>query len=493
MMVVPVLVSLGLSALAPATTSAPAHALSGALPVQVVTSEVLSLLYFTRSAAGEARTSDRLKTLFDQHANDDHRAALADFRAALRSVPAGTEFFRDLDDRPRGRSAGVETQAVLETRASFATDLDDFGRRILGLLPVGEHARLLGALQTLRPLHAANVWLPEREALEDNAEALRRRAAEQNVPEQLGAIARFYGARWPLGQPMVMALVPVPAGGRVLHAHSIGAVQVIEVPPDDDPVARLGVIVHEACHSLYRAQPLALQRELSAAFQEHAPGLEGDLLLHQLNEGLATALGNAWTHAQARGAPPDKAWYNDPTVDAVAHALYDEVAARMTTGQTIDAPFIKGAVAALRARLPTPAARPRLLFDAVVLLSDEALDGSALVRVLRQHGGNHSSHRSSPPGTAESVGIYDRVQGATPLLVLTPSSVGQLGALPFASALAAELEGLHPDGAGLARLTDLGDGRRKLVVLVRDQAGAENALAAIAGRQTLPLEAWFRP
>ena len=56
---------------------------------------------------------------------------------------------------------------------------------------------------------------------------------------------------------------------------------------------RFGVIFHELCHSLFKAQPMALQKELDSWFLSlRTP--HAIFAYRYYNEALATALGNGW-------------------------------------------------------------------------------------------------------------------------------------------------------------------------------------------------------
>lgn len=475
-----------IAALAGATPT-PSSPGPASLPVRVVTSEVLSLLYFAQSAAGRPHTSTALRARFAEAASPEEQDALATFSEALGALPSGFGYWEGRRDLPPGRHHGQSFADLLEVRAAASKDLDDLGARILGLLPVSEHAELLRALRALSPLHRRVLWEPESARLEQDARRLRELVAAHDVERRLGAIAGFYRARWPEGLPFTMALVPVPKA-RVTQAHSVDAVEVVEVPPGDDLVGRLGVIVHEACHSLYEAQPLEVQHELFGAFATAAPGPLGDLVYQQLNEGLATAVGNGWLEGKVRGGLPPGEWYNDEVIDGVARDLYPEVAARLDGGGVLDDALVEDLVRRFVVRFPGADRSPALLLDSVLLMTDERLDARAVAMALRG-GRTHSIYTSSPAGHAQTLETYLDGPKATPLLVVTPAGLDELGALPFARAVRARWTGVSVEGGAFAVLTEEGDGRRKLVVVVRDQAEAEAAVVALREHAPLDLEA----
>ena len=65
------------------------------------------------------------------------------------------------------------------------------------------------------------------------------------------------------------------------------------------------MVFHEICHSLYEAQPPAFQHEFERYFTESSSP-HARLAYQQVNEALATALGNGWAYARAGGGQDDK-------------------------------------------------------------------------------------------------------------------------------------------------------------------------------------------
>lgn len=121
-----------------------------------------------------------------------------------------------------------------------------------------------------------------------------------------------------------VALVPYHRGvgeSQVLtRGHNAGDLQVFEVVTDRPDPSLAGVCFHEFAHGLWKGQTPEEARRWKERFAAH--GLWGRLAYAQLNEGLATALGNGWFHQKVTGESNDKAWYNDRVIESYARALF---------------------------------------------------------------------------------------------------------------------------------------------------------------------------
>lgn len=154
-------------------------------------------------------------------------------------------------------------------------------------------------------------------------------------------------------------------------AHHEEDLMVVQLPRDQDGGTddQLDVVVHEIIHDLFQTRKRQAQAALDAAMigEDAAFGL---LAAQGLNEGLATALGNALFEEQHRpeSFKAKSSWYSDPAVDGYAHAVYATVRAAMERGEALDRLAARLVGDLRRAQRAPLALAP--LFRSVILLTD---------------------------------------------------------------------------------------------------------------------------
>src|SRR5262249_17988129 len=116
--------------------------------------------------------------------------------------------------------------------------------------------------------------------------------------------------------PLKVIPYPLAAACEVSFGSLTGDLLTLGIHPHSTPERSLGVIAHEAVHAW--AESRRQQGEETSA------GLEGPV---------ATVVGNAWTVGELCGRMPDYPWYDDPSVDRVAHQLYDTVSRAIARGR----------------------------------------------------------------------------------------------------------------------------------------------------------------
>jgi hypothetical protein len=171
-------------------------------------------------------------------------------------------------------------------------------------------------------------------------------------------------SRWSYQDAFEIALIPIPARGAkgvTSFAHSIGYLQVLEMLEGDQVNHRLGVLFHEIVHSLWHSQNPETRRRLRSAFR----GLEGRLAWQELNEALATALGNGLFQGKLDQKLPGHPWYADSSIDTYAGELAPILQRRLQEEKPLDEDFAREAQAAFLRSFPQAASDTRLLFRQV--------------------------------------------------------------------------------------------------------------------------------
>lgn len=403
---------------------------------ELVTSETLSLFYFAEAVAGVPSRSAALREVYEQHRAEAPDAP-AQLERAFRVGPKELNFYANAAERPSHRWLSRDLEDVLEVLAVRSATLEEFGKAALGVLPVEAWVELMAALRQLAPIHQRHVWAPRKASLEKSRLALAKEWKRANTDALLGHAARFYGARWPEGLPVTIALVPVPGGGTAF-AHSRGPLEVVEVLDGDDLSRRHAVLVHELAHSLYEEQPLETKLALERLFL--APGTPlARATYATINEALATAIGNGLA-AERAGKPLAGSWYDDPAVDGLARELFPLVKRYLDEDRAIDGPFVEAAIAGMGKRFPDAERWPRFLFSNLHLITAPGIDSREVERQLGTVVRFRSLQRSSPHTHPKTLEQYARMKDAT-LIVVPRASVGTLSAYPFFAAMKPLVEG----------------------------------------------------
>lgn len=373
--------------------------------VRVQATAVHGTLYLLESLRGEAHHSRQLARVFRlRHPlTPAEESMLADYAHLLEDEAWNTLRLPGDGDKRR------KLAEVLEGITLQSRDTEDFLERTRPLLSTRDHARLSQVFRHFSPLYREQIDGPCRPGLERQVEELRRDLQARHAADCLATIALLYQSQWPPQEAFVVALTPIPREpGEHFEAfgHSDGYFEVVEAPQGAPVLGSSGVILHELCHSLWSNR----SPETVEAFRRLFP----EAVYDQLNEGLATALGNGW-FGQAR---PDEAWYNDPIIDGYAKALLPLLQPYLEARQPLDAPFAARAAAAFAATFPEADHDPSVVLRKVLLIanSDEIQRGGFQERVARL-GPMRSIFAATPLSSPETLQRYQEFQGAVIFLV----------------------------------------------------------------------------
>jgi hypothetical protein len=91
-------------------------------------------------------------------------------------------------------------------------------------------------------------------------------------------------------------------------------------------------------HGLWSGQSEAQRARWETRFARH--GAWGRAAYVQLNEGLATAMGNGWFNRRVKGQVPAGSWYSDPVIDAYGQALLPVMPDALDTFDVVAADFL---------------------------------------------------------------------------------------------------------------------------------------------------------
>jgi hypothetical protein len=226
------------------------------------------------------------------------------------------------------------------------------------------------AVRHFGPLYHNLVWEPSQAEFRRQTQEFRESLKKAGMGERMALVRRFYGSAWPLERPFWLALVPIPrkSGEHFsTFGHSDSFLEVIEVPAQSEISHQAGVGFHELCHSLWSTMPADKLQELRKNFYEL--GAVGRCAFDQLNEALATALGNGWFQAQVDAKLPGPPWYQDDIIDVYARALYPLVESSLNLNKGLDKAFASSAVSLFRERFPRYAEDVNVVMREILIYS----------------------------------------------------------------------------------------------------------------------------
>lgn len=274
--------------------------------------------------------------------------AMAQWRESLE----GEELSKLRFPRVQGRTPNLE--GVLEKVALQAYDGEDMVRRVRPWLGP-EHAHSLEVvLRTLEPLYQEYWWSEAAPLVEERIAEMAVQLKEGEFSKSFDKVASLYDGRLPVGEQPTLALVPylrMPGQTRVgTHGHSSGSLQVMELVVDRSLDDDVGVVFHEFVHALYAGQSEEEQKRWEDHFAAH--GLWGKLAYVQLNEGMATALGNGWFQEKVSGKLDTGSWYSDSVIDTYGKALLPVIRDAAEEGRRLTDQELDKMVEAFQESLP---------------------------------------------------------------------------------------------------------------------------------------------
>lgn len=367
----------------------------------------------------QAIENEYVKSKFN---NSKSKEMLKKYKKILPDLRRGLSF----NGYPSSRRNGVSFDKVLLIQSAYSKDLDDLQTRIGGLVPLNVQDQLFKVYTYFSPIYKEILWEPNLKKLNKHRSELVALAKKSDIDESLSKAAKFYRSDWPEQQDFLVALYPIPGSEGASKAESLGAVESVSMFVDEVNYGeRLGVVFHEFCHSLYKAQSKETQKWFVDTFQKVGTD-NSKLAYNYINEGIATALGNGWFEKKVTGVISKKPWYNNKYIEGYSRVLYPLVTKYMEVGKPMDDKFIKDAISLYKKVLPDS----HLEFDAILAKIILGMDGETFKSqetgsLLRKNFRVWGMSRVYPINSSESLGyIFDAVD--TRFLVFSGDSIEQL-------------------------------------------------------------------
>lgn len=333
-------------------------------------SEVYSLFNFMETAAKKQGTSSNYMQYMDSKLSGDK-----DFQKLAND-------FKSLDfnegivrqDYPKGRNYRKSYLTLLIVQSLKSKDLSDFNERITGLLPVNEQVKMLNVLKNAQPYFRKYVWNESELKIKKQITELKK---YKDLNSQMFIkFNKFYKSSWEQEIPFYVTLYPIPgkSGSTVSTPHG-NALCIGTLTDANDIEGTLSVTMHEMCHILYQEQSREVQLEQEKYFNEN-PSQYSKLAYSYFNEAVATALGNgyAWKILQ-KGVLDKGEWYNNPTINLFAKAIYPMTEKYLDENKSIDKNFIDEAIKKFSETFPDSIYEYNQNFNTVNIFTDD-IDGN---------------------------------------------------------------------------------------------------------------------
>jgi hypothetical protein len=251
---------------------------------------------------------------------------------------------------PQTRRANRSTYDLIYIAAVQANTIDEFGGRIVGILPNGEHQKLLTVLKSIEPYYEKMIWEKYGEQMLKQMNALESYQKQAN--EAFLKLKNLYNADWSNDMPFTVALYPIPGKkgntSATPHANSLCVAVLTE---ETDYAGRMSVVMHEINHVLYDEQSPLFQHTLEKYFTQNTSPFAASAY-NFFDEGMATACGNGWAFKYLTNKMDTTEWYNNEYINGFGKALFPLVEKYIAKGQKIDSLFVNEAIRLFGEKFP---------------------------------------------------------------------------------------------------------------------------------------------
>jgi hypothetical protein len=332
---------------------------------EVKYSPVLSLLRYSEAASKVSHYSPTYRKLILEKIgenNNDFKTLVADFQ----SIRMDYNF--EWDQYPRSRHSERTTYDLVNIAAVNAEDLDDFGRRIIGLLPNDDMIHFINCLKKMKPYHDQFLEGYEKKV---KKQIKLYKPYKKKLSFLFSKASSFYGTKWSENIPFVVSLYPIPgkSGATSATPHGNTLVCAILADREKDYLSRLSIVTHEMCHILYDCQSAEKQVNIEKWMKNNTSKYR-NLAYQYFDEGMATAIGNGWAFEVLNNRIDTTEWYADEIINQYGHGLFPLVKSYLRAGKEIDSLFVDEAIQIFEKNFP------KSINDYNVLMNEVFVTGS---------------------------------------------------------------------------------------------------------------------
>jgi len=333
--------------------------------VKIEYNKVLGVFSFMEAATKDLSSPPKLSEFIEEHlgSNDDFQKIVEEYSTIQ------LRYHMKREEYPESRDTYAGSKDFLWIASCNASDLDDFNERIIGYLPHSAQQKLIHCLRQAEPYYERLIWNKE----QDNLKHIEQKLSlyKEEIQNLFLSISSFYGTDWKLDLPFKIMLYPIPArkGGTTAIPKGNNLIcSFLSLNPDEYK-SILGIAIHEMCHILYDAQPIALQEDIERWFNQNKSNYN-NVSYSYLNEGLATVLGNGWAYREIHKTIDTSQWYNNTYINGYAHALFSETDRYMKMGKTIDQAYVDNAILTFENEFPNATNDVNVLLSAAEIFAD---------------------------------------------------------------------------------------------------------------------------
>lgn len=381
-----------------------------------VISEPCSLVRFVDTISDRDHTTTWLRDWYFEQVGDkasEEKASLAKFKLSMEQMDQRYKF-RDSTGNKKN------TSQYLASLAAKCSSLEEFLKSLQNVFSDADYSVLADTYMRLDPIYQKLVWRPRLSQLQKQLDEFGRESQNTNLANLLVKVQAFMQSPWASSTPFTVVLVPLPETDKKnTHGESIGNVQIVELLSSHQFKDQADVVFHEACHALWHSK-----KNLDKVQKEFDK--DGALLAYsELNEGLATALGQGWFNQEAFGAAPDKSWYMDDIINSYAHGLLPLVSEYLKNNKTLDSEFARRAAAIFKERFPKTSNATKLTSSLMVFVDDASANSAELKRqLLSRLPRMHSLGISTPINYASL--LKGKMKTDKTLVLMSPNKLSKL-------------------------------------------------------------------
>ncbi len=312
------------------------------LSINICTSKICGLVYFVETIAGRPHTTDGLREWYLAQ-------RCGDAKLDTEICDKYSKFLNDVANKYDAPDSTGRQMTLSQRIACMTIDcqaLDELLGKLKPILPAEDLAVVTDAYKHFEPIYESRIWKPRYKRLMQQLEDFREGLKRVELIARLEQVRKFMRSKWPENTPFDTIIIPVPDEPRSSHADSVGKTQIVELIAEHSFADQSDTLFHELCHSLWGR---ANQKKIQKDFEK----FDGAIAYFELNEALATALGQGWfRHAAYPDEASREVWYGRDITENYGRGLYPLVDDYLRDGRCFDAAFAKKATQIFAEKCP---------------------------------------------------------------------------------------------------------------------------------------------
>lgn len=357
------------------------HFVVSQIPVQVSYSKPLAVFRFLEAISGHDVQLQE-KTFDYLFASDQEE--IESISQCFNSI--NTDYTYIWEEFPDTRKKYRSTYDLLIMALATSDQIEDLPQKLFGIIPLKDANDLFWSMKHIAPYYDRYITKTYVDRTQTHLKKYEPYIAQ--IQSSLQSVQAFYGTLWPENLPFLVSMYPIVGKAGFTSATPHGNTLVCNFLTDDslDYKTRIGVMVHEAAHVFYDAQPTNLQTMVEYWFDSH-PSKHASVAYKYFDEGLATAIGNGWMYESLNGQLDPKPWYNNVFIDQYGKSLLPLVKNYLTDKKQMDSLFIAQAIEIFEKQFPNSIYEYEPLLNTMTIFSnaEEKQKIHAMTKTLKSH------------------------------------------------------------------------------------------------------------